>query len=175
MTVSTFVGPIFTRSNKSVTELLVVVQIVLSHKPFSAIAKYKRHANRSWVPFHCAIWFTFFDLFFLTKLSVAKLTILDFVIAFSNLLWSPLHSLMISFAFSLAYHWQKIMISCRWRLPSCFNVEQYIFIDGSIERIEWNYKYSLSHEHPISLWWETPPYCSFHHHLDQDQQYLIPC
>ena len=105
MTLSTFFGPIFTRLNKSVTELLVVVRIILSectnsagscvsgnvttissHKPFSAIAKYKRCAKRSWVPFSCAISFAFFDLFFLTKLSVAKLTILDFVIAFSNLL-----------------------------------------------------------------------------------------
>ena len=61
MTLSTFFGPIFTRLNKSVTELLVAVRIFLSgctnsagscvsgnvttissHKPFSAIAKYKR-------------------------------------------------------------------------------------------------------------------------------------
>ena len=105
MTLSTFFGPIFTISNKLVTELLVVVRIVLSgctnsagscvsgnviiissHKPLSAIAKFKRCAKRSRVPFSCAILFTFFYLFFLTKLSVAKLTILDFMIAFSNLL-----------------------------------------------------------------------------------------
>ena len=104
MTLSSFFGRIFTRSNKSVTELLVVVRIVpsgctnsagscvsgnittiSSHKPFSGIAKYKKSAKRSRVPFSCAISFAFFDLFFLTKLSV-KLTILDFVIAFSNLL-----------------------------------------------------------------------------------------
>ena len=100
MTLSTFFGPIFTRLNKSVTELLVAVRIFLSgctnsagscvsgnvttissHKPFYAIAKYKSCAKRSRVPFSCAISFALFDLFFLTKLSVAKLTILDFVIA----------------------------------------------------------------------------------------------
>ena len=104
MTLSTFFGPIFTRSNKLVTEFLSFctnsagscvsgnVTTISSHKPFSAIGKYKKRAKRSQVPFSCAISFAFFELFFLTKLSVAKITIL--AIAFANVLRSPLHSLM---------------------------------------------------------------------------------
>ena len=112
MTLSTFFGPIFTKSNKSVNEFFVVVRIVLSgctnsagscvignvmtissHKT-SATAKYNEYAKRLHIPLSCAILFIFLDLFFLTKFWVVKLIILDFVIAFSNLLLSPLHSLI---------------------------------------------------------------------------------
>ena len=122
---STSFGPIFTRSNKLVTELLVVVQTVLSectnsagscvsgnvttissHKPFSAIGKYKRQAKRSQIPFGCAISFAFFRFVFLDKVHSWEVNNCRFCDSFLKSVMTTIAFIDegISFAFSLAYH-----------------------------------------------------------------------